>query len=223
MTILNMVYYKVVSWWQPWANTIAYYPLKSNTNDYSWNWYNLTNLWNVTFGTYQWVNCAIFNGTSNSQLYNTSISYSAYPTQTVAVWIYVTWTSSGVYQTIYHIGTAIRYWKLGTWFNYNTWLCLWSWDGQYESVKAWNINWAWHLLVNVTSGSSSVQYLDWVEYQTFTNSLSYTQTWLYVWWAQSTSAERLTWYESELILENKARTAQEITDYYNLTKWDYWL
>jgi len=31
------------------------------------------------------------------------------------------------------------------------------------------------------------------------------------------------WYLSEIIIEDKARTAQEIAGYYNQTKWDYWI
>lgn len=211
------------SWWKPWANTVAYYPLTSitTTTDSQWT-YNLTNGGNVVFGTYQWVDCASFNGTSSSMLSNTSLSFPSSPTQTVSVWMYISWTGN-VYQTIYHIWTTSRTWKLWSWFYYNTWLSISSWYGWYESIKAWNVNWAWHLLTNVTNWTSSVQYLDGVEYQSFTNSLTNTQTQLRVGWAQSSSSERLTWYLSNLIVENKARTAQEVTDYYNQTKWDYWL
>ena len=209
----------------PWSNTVAYYPLTSSSTiqDKSWNNKTLTNVWNVAFWTYAWVNCAYFNGTSNSQLYNTSISFSAYPTQTVLVWMYITWTSSSVYQTIYHIWTTAKTGKLGSWFKYWTWLCIGSWYWWYESIKSWNINGSWHLLVNVTNWTSSTQYLDWVLYQSLTNSLSDTQTWLYIWWAQQNTSERLSWYESELIVENRAWIATEVSNYYNLTKSNYWL
>ena len=211
--------------WTPGSNTIAYYPLTSSSTiqDKSWNDRNLINTGSVVFWTYQWVNCAYFNWTSNSQLYNTSISFSAYPTQTVLVWMYISWTSTSVYQTIYHTWTTAKTGKLGSWFKYWTWICIWSWYWWYESIKSWNINGSWHLLVNVTNWTSSTQYLDWALYQSLTNSLSYTQTWLYIWWAQQSSSERLSWYESEFIVESKVRTAQEIQDYYNNTKSNYWL
>lgn len=214
-------------WWKPWANTVAYYPLTSffNVNDIMGN-YNLTNRWNVSFGTYQWQDCAYFNWTTNSQLYNTSLSFQAYPEQTVLVRMYTTSTSH-VYQILYHIWTAGPNWKLGSWYNYYfnsaPTLAISSWSEGYESTKVWDLNWSWHLVANVTNWTSSIQYLDGVLYQSFTNSLSATQTWLYVWGAEGSTAERLTGYESELIIENKARTAQEITDYYNQTKSLYWI
>lgn len=213
--------------WTPWANTVAYYPLTSftTTNDTKsiGTKYNLTNWGDVTFGTYQWVSCAYFNGTSNSKLYNTSVSFSAYPTQTVCFRFYINSTSTSVYQILYHIGTSSPNGKLGSWFKYNTWLSISSRDGGYESVKSWNITWAWHLLTNVTSWSSSIQYLDGQLYQTFTNSLSGTQNQLYIGSSQSGTSERLTGYESEFIVEDTAWTATQITEYYNLTKWNYWI
>ena len=205
--------------WQPWVNTVAYYPLTSffTVNDIVGN-YNLTNTWDVSFGTYQWVNCAYFNWTTNSQLYNTSLSFPSYPTQTVLVWMYIDWTGN-IYQTIYHIWTTPQNWWLGSWYKQsNTSLSLSSWAVRYESTKAWNLNWSWHLLTNVTNWNSSIQYIDGQQYQTFTNSLSATQTWLYIGWAHNRQSERLTGYESELIIEDKARTSQEISDYFNQTK-----
>lgn len=222
MAELNNAYIGEV--WTPWSNTIAYYPLTSSTTTTDQKWtYNLTNAWNVVFWTYQWVSCAYFNWTTTSQLYNTSLSFAARPTQTVLVWMYISWTSTSVYQTIYHTWITSKTGKLGSWFKYWTWLCIGSWYWWYESIKSWNINGSWHLLVNVTNWTSSTQYLDWALYQSLTNSLSDTQTWLYIWWAQQSSSERLSWYESEFIVESKVRTAQEILDYYNKTKSNYWL
>jgi hypothetical protein len=39
--------------WKPWANTLAYYPLETDTKDYSWNNRNLTNSW-ITFDGGVW-------------------------------------------------------------------------------------------------------------------------------------------------------------------------
>ena len=216
-------------WWQPWVNTLAYYPLTSTTtvNDQAWN-YDLTNLWSVTFGINNWVDCWLFDSTTNSKLTNSSLSFSAYPTQTVSVWMYITWTDTSNYQTIYAIWSVARTWKLWSWYHYgsasDSWLALSSFYGGYEVVKntVTIINW-WHLLTNVTNGSSSVQYLDGQLYQNLTNSLSATQTGLVVWWWDSTTIERLGWCLSNLIIEDVARTAQEVSDYYNQTKWDYWI
>ena len=166
---------------QPSTSTLAYYKLDSTTKltDKMGN-YNLTNTGGVTFGTNQGVDCAYFNGASNSQLYNSSMSFSARPTQTVLIWFYVSSNNSNVYQTIYHIGTTNSTGKLGTWFKYNLGLCIGSRAGGYESIKSGNVNGSRHCLANVTNGSSCVQYLDGVEYQTYNNSLTNAQTALYV-------------------------------------------
>ena len=41
--------------------------------------------------------------------------------------------------------------------------------------------------------------------------------WAIVW------ANGSNWDMSNIIFENKARTAQEVSNYYNITKWKYWL
>ena len=52
--LFNSVYGGKWWWgWKPWANTIAYYPLTANANDYSGNWYNATNS-GVTFSETNW-------------------------------------------------------------------------------------------------------------------------------------------------------------------------
>ena len=226
MAIFNTVYGGEPKW-KPGSNTIAYYPLTSTTTTSDMKWsgtaYNLTNSGNVTFWTYNWVSCAYFNGTTNWYLYNTSLSFSYPSEQTVCVWMYISGTSSWVYQAIYHIWIVGWTWKLGSWFRYGTWLSLSGWTGSSEVIKSWNINWAWHLLANITNWNSSIQYLDWVQYQSNTNSLSATQSGIYLWGAQNTSSDRLTWYESELIVENKARTSDKVMAYYNQTKSNYGL
>jgi hypothetical protein len=31
------------------------------------------------------------------------------------------------------------------------------------------------------------------------------------------------WWADELIFENKVRTSDQVLNYYNLTKWNYWI
>ena len=88
--------------WKPWSNTIAYYPLTSTTtvNDMSGNNRNLTNH-SVSFNTYDWVNCAYFNG-SSQYLNQDSVNMWLFSgSLTVSSWIKGTWA----------ITTSIWYWK----------------------------------------------------------------------------------------------------------------
>ena len=57
----------LVRWWKPWANTVAYYPLKEDANDYSGNNRNGTAS-NVNFTTLNWIECAYFNNSSDSKI-----------------------------------------------------------------------------------------------------------------------------------------------------------
>lgn len=216
-----MSIYLYTNEWLPWSNTLAYYPLTSvtTTSDRSWNSYTLTNN-AVTFWVNQWVDCAYFWQNGGTKLVNTSISFSANPTQTVAVRMYIE-TPQVRYETIYHIGTSTWNWWLGSRYNKNLWLCIWEWDTSYESVKSGDLSNAWHLLVNTTNWNSSIQYIDWVQYQTLTNNLPNAQTWLYIGCSYSDTNHQLTWCLSNLIIENKTRTAQEVADYYNQTKGNY--
>jgi hypothetical protein len=43
----------------------------------------------------------------------------------------------------------------------------------------------------------------------------------YTWWGSS--SDRLSWEISEFILEDRAWTATEISDYFNATKSNYWI
>ena len=206
--------------WNPWANTVAYYPLTDDFNDHKWSWtlYNLTNNgWSLT--TLSWVKCAYYNWSSYSS--NSSISF--WSTRTLLAWCYLLWNWMIAYTGTYN---SSRYnllalfsnnsWKLNvsdlqvTWFNtsstyLNQWVLLaWIVDGQSTSTMKMYINWS---LYNESSR----------------NYWSTDTSWLWVWRKYDINSDYLTWYISNLIIENKAWTAQEVLDYYNQTKSQYGL
>lgn len=210
----------------PWANTIAYYPLTSTTttSDMSWNNKNLTNYNNVSFWTYQWVSCASFNG--SSQYLGLWAKFTLWNTYTVLSWywhtasnvgmVYCQWASSSLYPAFWAWRAYGSWTKIvmhsGSWWN-NTWIV---------SDNSSN-NWKWVLWVFVFNNGTARIYEN--NTQTVSGSLSAPWTWwedFYIWM-------RRQWYNyfsgliSNLIIENKSRTAQEISDYYNLTKSKYWL
>jgi hypothetical protein len=98
---------------------------------------------------------------------------------------------------------------LSTW-----WTSSNSYTGGDDNRHLWTMSLTWW---------TATFYLDTTAICTATTSNSYSQTMVFMinkirdkidrWWA----------YYSNMILENKVRTAQEISDYYNLTKWNYWL
>lgn len=214
--------------WKPWANTVAYYPLKTDFNDASGNSRNLTNT-NTSISTQSWVDCVYFNG-SNSYL-----TYSWYElwntARTINLWCYdVRPNSSSDNQWIIHIwNTALNmwlWWSLWLQFTNATTLRTSDWQNSSSESQTTTISLWWNNIV-VTQQTTTVKlYLNWVLKFTITNYPSQTNApnWWRLWASCRTNPwQYLKWYLSNVVLENKVRTAQEIADYYNQTKSNYWL
>ena len=212
------------SWWDPWNNTIAYYPLTSSTTtqDKSWNNRNLTNSW-VTFWTYKWIDCAysnmaslLYNSSFVTNLQNLTVSARAY-----YVWNWYSW--SGNYNQ-----ALWRWWSSSSenfWpyieNQYNPWLLVvspgWFWRIQLTSNSKW---------VNVVvtydyNNKTAIMYVDGVAGTSNTNANP--PWWTYIRIGGKTSTWWWYGWLSEFIVEWKVWTAQEILDYYNNTKSNYWL
>ena len=207
----------------PWANTIAYYPLTASTttSDQSWNSRNLTNSWNITFWTNQWVSCASFN--KNWNLYVNNFYNLSQWDYTISLWAYKLTQSSASY--------AISIWDWSTrWGS-----CIIEYDNSVLRYAMWyddldsstNPSNQWVNIVITYTKNSKTQniYVNWGN--TWTRTATYTHTLpslkFCVWWDSSWSDLRWTWYMNEVIVENKAWTADEISNYYNWTKSNYGL
>ena len=68
-------------------------------------------------------------------------------------------------------------------------------------------------------------YVNWVDAASWTGNASYnladTNFWLFS--ANSWNNDYFYGNISNFIIEDKERTAQEVSDYFNQTKWDYWI
>lgn len=216
LTLKN--FYK--SWWTPWANTVAYYPLEKDTKDViSWN--SLTASWTVTYEKK-------FGATRNSiVLSSVSLTWtqSTRPTwnndRTLSIWLAKTsstwsdpWIMSYGNNSVNNLyctltdGTAIgitNYWNnLGS--------------------LAWDIGTnTWKLITFVHSSWVTTAYINWVFLKTW--SWTFNTTWSNIWvWVSPYSPTYYTsWNFSNFIVENVAWSAQEIADYYDLTKSLYWI
>ncbi len=201
--------------WKPWANTIAYYPLNSTYNftDNSWNWYDLT-VSNASITTLDWVSCASY---SVGRAYNSTPS--VWTKRTLSAWFYA--------QTSWVL--------IGTWANQNTFQCMmlsnaWTWKIQISDFHtiwyASNISSnEWHHAVAVCDGADMYLYIDWVLANSWTHTQTDNSTWVSAWGKPFSDAnpDNYTWYLSKVIIENTVRTAQEIANYYNQTKANYWI
>ena len=217
--------------WKPWSNTIAYYKFNGNWNDSSWNWLNLT-MNNVTYSTLSsWISVAYFNG--SAYWLNTSLS------KTLTEWTQSIWicksrnTDSETFTQIGSVSPTDWEWSIKTYWTStgNIWTTLYYWGFIYRWYNnTWISNWTWiHVVVVWWSGGNKL-YVNWqqvtLSYVYWNSSTSFGSrafTILSIGRHRAASADWMQWYVSEWIVEDKQRTAQEVIDYYNQTKSNYWL
>lgn len=207
----------------PWANTLAYYEFNWNLNDSSGNNRNLSLAsGSVTYWTESWwAKYGYFNTSTYTNNY-TSMPYnsSAY---TINIWYKRVGGNSGEQCTVadFH-----------TWWNYFPRLNIRSSDVLYivsrNYVSTSNTNTWSNYCISISSWIATC-YRNWTQVASYSvYSFSWNLTYFRlntVWYAGSYS---LSHYAADgrmsaLIIENKTRTAQEISDYYNQTKSLYWI
>lgn len=221
--------------WKPWENTLAYYPLEIDTKDYSWNSRDGTNS-NVTFSN----GIATFNGI-NSQVTISDASWQR-PTSnfTILAWFRcagannyndsqeIVWKHQNRAASYSNFFYAISVWadKKAVW---------WFANGSSWSFYPWTSNYSieyntWYLWVITNDWTTKTLYINWEQQVQSTGISTTTSTSsipLIIWAAEYSwgSAHHINfnWNISKVILENKTWTAQEISDYYNQTKSNYWL
>ena len=233
MPIINMVY-KKKKWWKPWENTIAYYPLNWDANDYSGNNRNLT----ANNITYQDITSgeksAYFNGSSSyCEIASQSIWLQNF---TMNLWVRKSRnTAQERFMSLYNPSPDYELWtytSTANIWNVGSTSYIWRWNSSswQWGVDTWTANWTWMNIVLVWDSTWNKIYKDGV-LQTLsysrgnssshlTSSYSFTKIFL---WRHNSWGNYFQWNLSNCILENKARTADEILAYYNQTKWNYGL
>lgn len=214
--------------WKPDSNTLAYYPLKTDFNDASWNWNNLTNS-NVTLTTQWGVACAYFNGSNAAAVCSVDLSISS---ATFNVWInksrnngnerFITVTKTSPDSELWLITTKTNVGNVN-WVAYiggdiasgynNTGIANWTWmHVVYTIWESWNSLYVNGSQVTMTyhRGNASA----WLSYARAFSSIML--------WKHQANIAYYQWYLSNAIIENRVWTAQEIADYYNQTKSNYW-
>jgi hypothetical protein len=210
------------SGWQPWANTIAYYPLNSTTtvNDMKGfgTSYNLTAsgtgvAYDTLWAIFTWWDMTL-----------PSIPESP---RTVSFWFKVNNWGDGNWRWVLNLQIQNPSTNLIIQWTYSTPDNIFLAQSDIPSAKQWSLtgrdDGKWKLWTYVWENNSCSFYMNWEQIGTAnswssmpSNPLDWT-LWRNVWnWHQYCNI-------SELIIENKSRTATEISNYYNLTKSSYWL
>ena len=209
--------------WTPWSNTIAYYPLNWNANDESWNGNNGTAS-NITWDSWWDNGCAYFNW--NSYINIPALTNTT--TRTYSFWVKCASNASGDFLFTWdnsdkNLTFMVSSWKINTQM-WKSW--IWSptrWiTNNYSNATVWDNT--WHHIVVTVNGGTYTTYIDGVQdnvcnWSYWTTPISVNRMWMHPNW----SSDKYTGYIDNMIIESKARTAQEVADYYNLIKYNYWL
>lgn len=226
------------TWWggrQPWANTKLYLPLDWDVIDYSSYsrtftvYWATASVWTPVFDTLSsGKQVADFIATNH---YNSNwFMFINNPTNipnswnmTLSFWI-CSGGSTSTYQEIvsYRGNNFYRMSMLGDDLHY-----LFHGSAQ-ENTSFILTVWTWYHIVNVVENwvctiycNSNQIYSDSYSYWSGSDKLCigaiYDPNWT------NLRSEAYNWKLSEVIIEDKARTAIEISNYYDQTKWDYWI
>ena len=234
MTIFNSVYKSFEQGgggWEPWVNTLFYMPLNSTyTNtDQSWNSRNGTTTWTVTFWTNLGVDCGAFLNNGYITIpYDGGMATSSF---TISFWCAIaSWYNYNNKWIITKWPMDWSHWAFAVAncvsqddasANFQINLDSWAFE-EYVSIFTWNNIWTY---ITVTyDWSDVVVYKNWIQIDTYSYSYDMsanTNNW--VLWAYYSSNYKLNWYLSNVVLEDKVWTAQEISDYFDQTKADYWV
>jgi len=211
------------TWWQPWANTIAYYKFNWNLNDSSGNNRNLSlAAGSVTYWTESWwAKYGYFNTSTYTNNYTSMPYYST--NYTINYWYKRVWSVSWNYWIIADFHTGSNYFPRLKVQNSVIWFIVGRSDVGASGTDSWN-----NYCISISNWITSC-YKNWglVASGHSVNSFSWNLPYFRlntVWYTTASYSD----YAgdgrfSEFIVENKARTAQEIADYYNSTKSKYWL
>jgi len=224
--------------WKPWENTLLYLPLESDIKDYSWNNRDVsTNSW-MTQSTVWGKACYVVGNTGWINLWTSAASWIKSTNQyTFLLWIYVSNTSSPnrCYME-WNVYNSLRLY-LGREYNTKKPRFL-NTINMYDSLTVMDNSAGdnqWSLICFTLDNWTSNFYINWVK------DSHYPKTWLdnnWFWKSWITSEQRIWLFNtrdglssngaancavSNCIMESVARTAQEVADYYNLTKSNYWL
>ena len=204
--------------WKPWANTICYLPIDDNDTtstvyDHSWNGNNFS-CTNCSFQTSS-------GGKRVLHLFNWRLSKSGVmlpsPFFTINIWS----SCAKLFSHIDKSGFTKNYWI--TISDNNVSFLTWS------SVTS--ISWTpirnsrYNICVTINTNNNQKVYINWVQVGSSSANPDWTRmstvtTYL---WYDDWQSQSSTWYIWATILESGNRTEQQVLDYFNLTKRDYWI
>lgn len=206
------------AWWQPWANTIAYYPLNWDALDYSWNWYDGIR-WNWAYYSI-WVDgnqCGDFSRaratwiTSSCQAEPKTVSFflkradlnATAKDRRQIIWMTTDFEWSWCIRCVPTQYNSIT--KQGTWLVWNSW-----WNNNRNDATTIDLN--WHHICVTCDTTQTKFYFDGNLLKTY-NWVLTPNSILKIGQTPWIGNNPLNWYLQYIILESVEWTAQDIQDY----------
>ena len=209
--------------WTPWADTIAYWTFDDQSTtqmtDVTWNWNNIPLVSWSTAPTYTLLDWTDYYATFSNNRFNSSSLPSAWSSFSCVFWVKIADTSKMYLVAIWinSPNVAVIYW-------FNSWqIELYSYINPTTyrtTIKSSTPQNTWMCIWFVRHTNSVDTYYNWQLVNSGVTWWSSNNDWAYFWWS---SNERLKWSQNNIILESRLWTAQDMADYYNLTKSNYWL
>lgn len=204
--------------WTPWADTLCYYEFDNDLTDSSWNGHDLSvRTGSVSYWTdASWWKYAYFNKSTWTYAYNwfPQVEISAL---TLSYW----WKPKQIFTSGNEL--SLGYTTTGNdillAFNRSIW--IWATITEYSATID-----TWYHIVWVIWWWQIKFYINWELIGTTSDSHSWTASTKLVInnaWDTNSSSFANNNYISKLIIETKSWSAQDVADYYDLTKWDYWI
>jgi hypothetical protein len=223
-------------WWQPWEDTIAYWKFDGDLTDEMWNYNGTTSNFSANFVPLPWdsnIQCMQYSTSRWNITLPSSLWLELWTQQTsFSFWLRrnaTTFTSSrdqflclngsGSWRAIRFQYTHSDFWVTNS-------LTLVTWASGSGKLDGYPI-----------AISTGVRYNLWFTYDHTTRTKTYYMNGQPLWsvvsganynttntaWNAKIYESDGSWYMSDMILEKKTWTAQEVSDYFDQTKANYWL
>lgn len=213
-------------WWKPGANTLAYYKFYDNLNDSSGNNHPCTvAYWSAVYYTVSWDNKAITcsGNVMKSWIWQQDVLAANH---TLSFWIKLS-SSQVDNRVLWALGASGNISHVWISIGSAQWYCFYIWQPTWTYRKrtyTFSANTWYNIALSINSSLWVDCYVNWTQVWTTNTINSPDTTDLYFWSNYSlTDSSRMPWYLDDIIIEDKARTADEIAWYYNQTKSNYWL
>ena len=217
---------------QPWVNTVAYYKFDWNLNDSSGNNHPCTVAsWSAIYSVVSWDNQAI---TTNWNVIKSGVQQQDILTANHTLSFRIDQTSinnlwdARVMWALWASGAITHIWIWINWTN-GLWWCVYLW----QPNKSWKytkftytfaLNTWYNIVLTIDNSLWCSCYVNWVQAGTTQTIVNSWTSDFYFWNNyQLWDSSHMNWYLDDIIIENTPRSAQDISDYYNLTKANYWL